>query len=74
MYRTFGDSAGMTAPLIVTGLAEAISFQAAFIFGAVLWTLTVFVFWRFATETAGHKVLARNAAEAEAAVGPKIRR
>ncbi|MEE8519228.1 MAG: MFS transporter [Dehalococcoidia bacterium] len=69
MYRTFGDSAGMTAPLIMTGLAEAFNFQAAFIFGGVLWTLTVLLFWRFAKETAGHRVLAaRKAAEAEAAL------
>lgn len=66
MYRTFGDSAGMTAPLIVTGLAGTVGFETAFAFGAVLWTLTVLLFWRFATESAGYKVLARKAAEAEA--------
>ena len=53
LYRTFGDAAGIVGPLIATGLADAISFQAAFLFGAVLWLGVLLAFARFAEETAG---------------------
>jgi DHA1 family multidrug resistance protein-like MFS transporter len=58
VYRTFGDSAGVLGPLIATGLADAVSFHAAFWFGAGLWTVTVLVFARFAQETAGPRARA----------------
>ena len=59
MYRTFGDAAGIVGPLIATGLAGAISFKAAFLFGAVLWTVVLLAFARFAKETAGPRRNAR---------------
>ena len=61
VYRTFGDLAGIVGPLIATGLAEAVSFHAAFFFGAGLWTATLLVFARFADETAGPRARVRQA-------------
>ena len=53
MYRTFGDAAGIFGPVIALGLADLVSYQVAFGFGAVLWITTILAFWRFARETAG---------------------
>jgi MFS family permease len=61
LYRTFGDMAGIVAPVIATGLAEAISFHAAFFFNGALWLVTLLLFSRIAVETAG-----RNAKRKEA--------
>jgi MFS transporter, DHA1 family, multidrug resistance protein len=53
MYRTFGDAAGIVGPLIALGLAELVSYKAAFGSGALLWIITVFMFWKVAKESAG---------------------
>jgi MFS-type transporter involved in bile tolerance (Atg22 family) len=52
-YRTFGDLAGIIGPLIALGLADYGSYEAAFAFGAALWTVTLVAFWRVAKESAG---------------------
>ncbi len=55
MYRTFGDTAGIVGPLVAMGLADYVSYTAAFGSGALLWSLTVFMFWKVAKESAGSK-------------------
>ena len=54
LYRTFGDAAGFIGPVISTSLIS-ISYEAAFSFNAVLWTVTVIIFALIAIETAGAK-------------------
>jgi MFS family permease len=61
LYRTFGDMAGIVAPVIATGLAETISFHAAFFFNGVLWLVTLLFFSRIAVETAGRNAKRREA-------------
>ena len=53
MYRTFGDAAGIIGPLIALGLADYVGYEAAFGSGALLWLVTVFMFWKVAKESAG---------------------
>ena len=53
MYRTFGDTAGILAPLLALGMADYVSYTSAFGFGAALWIVTVLIFWRVAKESAG---------------------
>ena len=53
MYRTFGDAAGIIGPLVALGLADYVSYTTAFGSGALLWIVTVIVFWRVAKESAG---------------------
>lgn len=55
MYRTFGDAAGIIGPLVALGLADFVSYTAAFGSGAALWTITVVIFWKVAKESAGKK-------------------
>jgi MFS family permease len=61
LYRTFGDMAGIVAPVIATGLAETISFHAAFFFNGALWLVTLLFFSRIAVETAGSNAKRREA-------------
>ena len=61
LYRTFGDMAGIVAPVIATGLAETISFHAAFFFNGALWLVTLLFFSRIAVETAGRNAKRREA-------------
>ena len=53
IWRTFGDAAGMIAPLTVTALVAAVSFEAAFIFNAAIVAIITIVFAKVAVETAG---------------------
>jgi DHA1 family multidrug resistance protein-like MFS transporter len=55
MYRTFGDLAGIIGPLIAMGLADYVSYTVAFGSGALIWTVTIFMFWKVAKESAGKK-------------------
>lgn len=55
MYRTFGDLAGIIGPLIALGLADYVSYTAAFGSGALIWFVTIFMFWKVAKESAGKK-------------------
>lgn len=55
MYRTFGDLAGIIGPLIALGIADYVSYAAAFGSGALVWTITVLMFWKIAKESAGKK-------------------
>jgi DHA1 family multidrug resistance protein-like MFS transporter len=55
MYRTFGDLAGIIGPLIALGIADYVSYTAAFGSGALVWTITVLMFWKVAKESAGKK-------------------
>lgn len=52
LYRTAGDIAGFLGPLVSTALV-AISFEAAFWSGALIWTITIIAFAYIAQETAG---------------------
>ncbi len=55
MYRTAGDFAGVIAPVASTALAQDVSFHSAFLLNAVLWTVALLLFARFAKETAGRR-------------------
>jgi MFS transporter, DHA1 family, multidrug resistance protein len=55
MYRTFGDLAGIIGPLVALGLTDYVSYTAAFGSGAIIWSVTVFMFWKVAKESAGKK-------------------
>ena len=71
LYRTFGDTAEIVGPLIATGLADAVSFHAAFFFGGGLWLAALLLFARYARETAGPVARQKAAREAAASVpGP----
>jgi DHA1 family multidrug resistance protein-like MFS transporter len=66
LYRTFGDLAATISPVLLTFVAQAVSFPAAFATNAVVWLVPLVIFWLFAKETAGRKVM-REQARAEAA-------
>jgi MFS family permease len=53
MYRTFGDAAGIIGPLVALGLADYVSYYAAFGSGAIIWLVTLVMFWKVAKESAG---------------------
>lgn len=65
MYRTFGDLAGVMAPLMLTGIASGINFTAAFIANAVLMLVVTLAFGHIATESAGKRVLREQALPAQ---------
>ena len=70
-YRTFGDLAGVVAPLGLVLLAQAFSFQWGFFAAAALNAVALVPFAWLAAETAGRRGAARLAqTEAEPAHGP----
>ena len=55
IYRTFGDLAGVVAPLSLVFLAQAVSFHAGFFAAAVLNAAILVPFTWLAAETAGRR-------------------
>ncbi|MEK9658335.1 MAG: MFS transporter [Chloroflexota bacterium] len=73
LYRTFGDLAATASPVLLTFIAQEISFPAAFATNAVVWLVPLVVFSLFAKETAGRRFL-REQARAEAAAREEAER
>ncbi len=72
LYRTFGDMAGMMAPVLLTALAAATGFVAAFAVNAVMVVVITVMFGKFAVESAGDAALQKETEDST--VGPPDRR